>query len=320
MLGDARKIGESGRDFLDQVIDGELGGFPIERAHVVAPLLVPLRRLTDDMFELALEGLDVGLRLPTLRLRPGVEFVGRDDLAVLRGRQCEADRGAQQQDRLLPRLFAQRRESLELLLLERLVDRTTARLVVFALERGGGGDLEVFDELAHRLAEAGRAPRRHFDGDRPVRLGEIVDVDPVGRARPRSRVLGEHASDGLLHADAVRADDEEVEALLVDFRADADRLERARLPDQAVDRLQFRGRSEGEERRGRRRDTIDWRARPGARAGDHERVVHLPSLLVWRSVARTGAASLTGVKASAANRRRAAAKGPALPFPVRAPV
>jgi len=190
-----------------------------------------------------------------------------------------------------------------LFLLERFVDRAAPRLVIFALECGGRRDLEVFDEFMHRLLEAGRAARREFDRDRLVRLGEIVDVDPVGRAGARSRVLRQHGLDRLLHADAVRADDEEVEALLVDFRAKPHRLEGARLPDQPVDRLQLRGRGEGQAREIASAIQLIRRQGPNARAGDSERVVHYHPSSFGAAFRRTVAASLTRVKAAAANRR-----------------
>ena len=261
MLGDARDVGESGRDLLDQMVDRELGGLAIERAHIVAPLLVPLRDLADDVFEVALQRLDVGLRLLAFGLRPGVEFVRRHDLAVLRGGQRESDGRAQQQDRLFARLFAQGGKRLELLLLKRFVDGAAPRLIVFALEGGGRRDLEVFDQLVHRLLEAGRAPRREFDGDRPVRFGEIVDVDPVGGAGPRSRVLRQHGLDRLLHADAGRADDEEVEALSC-RSSRRSRPPRARAPARSSRRSAPGPRSRrSRAAKDRRRDTIVRRAR-----------------------------------------------------------
>ena len=119
-------------------------------------------------------------------------------------------------------------------------------LIVFALERRRRRALEALDQLVHRLLEAGRAAGRELDRDRPVRLGEIVDIDPVRRARPGGRRLGEHGLDHLSHADAGPADHKQVESRPVDLRAELNRLERARLPDEPIDWRELRGGGEGE--------------------------------------------------------------------------
>jgi hypothetical protein len=90
----------------------------------------------------------------------------------------------------LRRLLPERGERLELPFLEGFVDRAAPRLVVFTLEGGRRGGLQVLDQLAHRLLERGRAARRELDRDRPVGLGEVVDIDPVGRARALGRDRG----------------------------------------------------------------------------------------------------------------------------------
>ena len=249
MLGDARHVGEGGANLLDQMVDRIFGGLAVERPDLVAPLLVPLRNLANDALELLFQRRDLGLSLGALLFGPGVELVRRHDLAVRRRRHGEADRRAQQQDRFLGGLLPQRGEGLELLLLERFVDGAAPRLVVLALERRRGRALQVLDQLVHRVLEAGRAARRELDRDRPVGLDEIVDIDPVGRPGARSRFLGQHGLDGVSHPDARPADDEEVEARLVDLRAEFHRLERARLPDHPVDRLELSGGHEGQARK-----------------------------------------------------------------------
>ena len=99
--------------------------------------------------------------------------------------------------------------------------------------------LEIVDKLVHRIVEFSRTAGRQLDGDRSVRIGEIVDIDPVGRTGLAPRLFGQDGLDGILHAGAVRADDKEIEAGLADLRSEADRFEGARLTDKPVDRLQF---------------------------------------------------------------------------------
>ena len=136
-----------------------------------------------DVFEILLQALDHGLNLATLFLRPGAEFLRRHHLPFLGGRQREAERRAQQNDVLLGSLVAQRGKRLALFLLEALVDGAAPRLIILALkyrrQRGG----KVIDQLVHRVVEDAGAPGRQLDGNGPVRIGEIIDIDPVGRAR-----------------------------------------------------------------------------------------------------------------------------------------
>ena len=186
----------------------------------------------------------VALDLAAFILRPRAEFIGRDDLAVFGGRQCKAERRAQQDDVFFGGLVAQRGKGLALLFLERLVDGAAPGLIVLALEDRGQSGLEIVDQLMHRVVKGACTTGRQLDGDRPFGIDEIVDIDPVGRARPCARLFGQHGLDRVLHAGAVGADDKQIEAGLADLGAKPDRFERARLADQAVDRLQLRRRRE----------------------------------------------------------------------------
>ena len=78
------------------------------------------------------------------------------------------------------------------------------------------------------------------DRDRLVRFGEIVDINPVGGARPLAPRFLQDGFDGLLHPRAARTDHEEVETRLLDPRGEADGVERALLPHQAFDGFDFR--------------------------------------------------------------------------------
>jgi hypothetical protein len=91
--------------------------------------------------------------------------------------------------------------------------------------------------------EIGRPPGRHFDGDRPGGIDEIVDVDPVGPAPPL-RGLAQHGLHGFRRAGAGRPDHEQIESRLFNLCAESQCLCGARLPHEAVERKQVRGRSE----------------------------------------------------------------------------
>ena len=118
MLHDPRNVVEGGFRFLDQLVDGVFRRVAVELAHFIAPLRLPLRNLVNDMLEVLLQGLDDGLHLAALGFRPSAEFIGRDDLAVLGGRQRKAERRPQDNDVLFGGLVAQRGKGLALLLLE----------------------------------------------------------------------------------------------------------------------------------------------------------------------------------------------------------
>ena len=249
MLNDARQVNKGGANLLDQMIDRIFGGLAVESPDLLAPLLLPLWDLANDTLELLFQRRDLGLGLDALAFGPRVELVRWYDLAVRRWRHSEADRRPQQQDRFLGGLLPERSEGLKLLLLELFVDGAATRLVVLALERRRGRGLQILDKLVHCFLEAGRAPRGEFDRDRPVGLHEIIDVDPIGRSWARSCFLSQHFLDGIPHPNARPSDDEEVEARIVDLRAELHRLERTRLPDHPIDRVELSGGCEGQARK-----------------------------------------------------------------------
>ena len=89
----------------------------------------------------------------------------------------------------------------------------------------------------HAVAEFARTSGRQLDGNRFVRIGEIVDVDPIGRPPPLAGSLLKNLLDRALGAHAARPDDEQVEARLADAGSELDRVESALLTDKAVRRL-----------------------------------------------------------------------------------
>ena len=119
------------------------------------------------------------------------------------------------------------------------VDGGLAPLIILALEHRGQSRFEIVDQFVHRVVKIARAARRKFDGDRLVRIGEIIDIDPVGRAGLCRRLSGQHGLDGVLHAGAVGTDHKQVEAGLADLHSKPDRFDSAGLADKPVDRLQL---------------------------------------------------------------------------------
>ncbi len=103
---------------LDQLIDRVFRRVAIELAYLVAPLLLPLRNLVNDVLEILLQSLDGGLDLVAFGFRPSSEFVGRNDLAVFGGSQRKAERRPQKHDVSFGGLVVQRGKGFTLLLLE----------------------------------------------------------------------------------------------------------------------------------------------------------------------------------------------------------
>ena len=208
VLDDARNVGKPRLRFLDLLIDRIFRCFAIELAHLVTPLLLPLRDLQNDMFEILFQDFDDALNLVALGLRPSAEFLRRNDLAVLGRSKRKAERRAQDDDVFFGGLVAQRGEGFALLLLKGIVDRRSPRLVILALKDGRQRALEVVDQFVHRVVKRASAPGGQLDGDRPVRIHKVVDIDPIGRTWACPRLLGQHGPDGLLHVSAVGPDHE----------------------------------------------------------------------------------------------------------------
>ncbi len=165
----ARNVLEGCLRLVDQLIDREFRGLAIELPQFVAPLPFPLRKLVHDVLEILFQGLDDGLNLAPLGLRPRIEFLGRHDLAVFGRRQRKSERRPQKHDVFFGGLVAQRGKRLALLVLEGLVDRAAARLIVFALEHRRQRSVEIVDQLMHRLVEF------------------AARVRPAARSRPAGR-------------------------------------------------------------------------------------------------------------------------------------
>jgi hypothetical protein len=215
--------------------DREARRVAVERARLLAPLLVPARHVLQDLLQLRLELLQQPMQAVALGLRQSVEGVGLQYLALLgQRRHAEAERRAHDGDLVLAGLLGQRREGLLLLAAEGLVDRAPTRLVVLALERGGQRRAEIADQFGDGGAELRAAPRRQAQRARLVRLGEVVDVDPVVRRRLAVRLLLQQGAHRAVDTGTRGADHEQVEPGRLHARAETQRIERACLPDRLV--------------------------------------------------------------------------------------
>jgi hypothetical protein len=146
-------------------------------------LAFPLRHLLHDRFELSLHLFEVVLNTLALGLRQRLEQLGSQHLAVAPRRQRQPHRGAQQRNTLLLTTPLQLAKGLLVALLELLLDDVEARPVIVALEGRRQGRAQFLDESFHRLAQPGAASRRELQTAGFLRVGEIVDVAPVGRDR-----------------------------------------------------------------------------------------------------------------------------------------
>lgn len=152
-------------------------------AQLVAVFLLPPGHLAHDQFELLLKLADQLLGLLLLRLRQLVELLWFQHLAFPGGRQRHPHGGAHEGDVMFRRLSLDLVEFLLLFLLELFVQRLALRPVILAVDGGGNGFAQFGDQLFHRTPERHRAARRQLQRQRPVGLGDIVDIDPVGRQR-----------------------------------------------------------------------------------------------------------------------------------------
>src|SRR6266566_8167158 len=102
-------------------------------------------------------------------------------------------------------------------------------LIVLTLESARGVSLGRLQKAIEISGEFAPPALRQADHVRLVRLGEVVDVDPVGRREPSEKVV-----DGELASRTGRASHEEVVARRADLQAERDSVDRAKLPDRPL--------------------------------------------------------------------------------------
>ena len=198
--------------------------FAVERAQLIAVLLVPLREFLEVLLQLALQSRDVGLNLLLLILWQFAELFWCDDFVVAHRGKREAGGRADEADVFGAGVFPYFFEYLFLTVAEFLIDNLPPVTVIVAFEDCGNAGLEVLDQLLHvapqRVAEAGRQAKRF----RFVALFEIVDVAPVGGRGLGGGGLAHHAHDHRVAARGARTHDENVVSVALDADAEAHRL------------------------------------------------------------------------------------------------
>lgn len=232
VLHDARHRGVLVLQLVDEMLDGEQRHLPIERLHPGAQLAPPAHHGAYQRLELVLQGFD-GRAQPLLFGvgQPLVVFRAYH-LAVLHRREGEACRRAQQPHALGRRFLAECVERFLVPLGELSFDLRGARPVLVALEQRRYRVLQLLHELLHVVAQPRSVPRRQRHRDRPVRLGEVVEVDPVGRDARGRRARGEECVHERALAAPRRPHHEEVVAVALHVHGEPYRVGRASLREQ----------------------------------------------------------------------------------------
>ena len=220
-----------GADIVEHVADGELGRIVVQLAHALDLLLAQPHSFAHHALQALLQRLDALAQPLLVGLGQLAEVVRAHHVVVLDRCQREAVGGANQHDAVAHRLVVERRQCLGLALGHLGLDPLDLGTVVVGLERRRNRGLELVDQPSHVLAKLRAAPLRQSERDRPVRFGEVVQVDPVGVLAALG-VAGDRAAHEPGLADAGRAHHEQVVALEFDTDRVRDRLQRSRVADQ----------------------------------------------------------------------------------------
>ena len=186
------------------------------------------------------------LELAALLLGEMLELLGREHAVVLRGHDGEPHRRRHDDEAALLGALLEEVQALLVALLLLGLDRLPFVAELVALERLRQHRLELGDELREVLAEGAAAARRDEERARLVRLLEVVHVADVAGHRLRGGALLEERAQERAAPHARRADHDEVVAVAPHREPEARCLERAVLPDGALERLQALGGLEGE--------------------------------------------------------------------------
>src|SRR5262245_28055342 len=97
--------------------------------------------------------------------------------------------------------------------LEFLFDALTVSPVFVSLERRRQSSAQFLDEALHRRGEAGTSAGRQAQPAGFLRIGEIVDIAPVGRGRLALRLFAQQHLNVAMPAGAARSQGVDVVAL-----------------------------------------------------------------------------------------------------------
>ena len=216
--------------FVDDMSDGQHCDFAIQLVDAVPVFLTPKGQLSNCLLQFALKLLHIRLDLSLLCLRQLLEIVRTDDCSLAHGCDGEAAGGPHEHQVLGLAALLQLLEGGFLSALELIVDHPAAIAVVLALEQRGDRGLEVANELLHVRAQLDGRTGRQAQGDRPLRVCEVVDVAEIERRRSTGRRSREELTHHHMLPGARFSEDEKIVARALDADAEARRLDRAPLP------------------------------------------------------------------------------------------
>ena len=230
--GHRRQVAVVGAQLVDQMTDGKPGDLTVQLSKRFAVLALPLRHLPHNLFEFTLNRFELMLDTVALVCGQFFESLRRQHLAVVLGRHRNPGRRPQQRDALRLGPLLQIAESLFAAFFELLVDNLTPRAVIIPLKGGGQRRAQLLDEPLHRHFELDAAPGRQRQAAWFLRVGEIVDVAPVGRRRFALCVAAQQLVDQRLAPGAAGAERKDIVPLAAHANGKPHCLDGSLLTDQ----------------------------------------------------------------------------------------
>ncbi len=217
---------------VERLLDRERGRLPVDAGHALGLLLPKPDAVADDSLESILQLQDP--RTDPLLFGFGELREDRrlHDLPVLDRGQREAVRRLDQGDAVAHRLFAQRRQGLGMPVGDLAADPLDLGRIGLRLEGRRNRRLQLVDHRPHVVSQRRSPTARQPEGQRPFRLIEAIDVDPVERLGVLGAGLDRGADERQL-ADAGGAGHEQVVAFLIDVEGELDRPQCARVANRA---------------------------------------------------------------------------------------
>ncbi len=172
---------------------------------------IPARQFLENMLQRVLDLAHELVETPALLLGQGGKFLAVHDLAVLDRR--HSDLAVPVFHEAEAALLRAPGDGLECFLLVLVVPRfhhLAAALVVLAHENVGQRSAQSLDDRPHAVPQASAAARCEPQGNRPLGVVKVIDIDPVGRRGLPFCQLLQIAAHGLLHTGAARTQNEQV--------------------------------------------------------------------------------------------------------------
>ena len=188
-------VGGEGAELFEKVADGPPGHVLVQGPDGLSMFALPDRRLPRRVLELLAQLLDRPPDPGLILLGHLSEFIRGNDVSVADGSQPEPHRGADDADAPGAGLLGEGGECFAALCLEGLLERLATVADLLRLERSRQGDLQLDDQLVHRLAQARAFPRGQPEQPRPVRL-----IPTPKRSAVRARSWPRNASPSVSSA------------------------------------------------------------------------------------------------------------------------